>query len=672
MAGTVKTLQRTREMHNLSLRYASAIVNVTDIQPSPARWRAWTATVLADRVTVSLTLMFVVGAVFYLWTAATSIPFSLVGNHITYTAREIYYNELATAFLHLHLSIGAAPAGLVQLAEPYDPTQNAPYQPAFHDLALYHGRFYLDWGPAPALVLLVPLQVLGLTASSSLSVALFAIVGLAFALATLRVLLRQFDGVPLWMGILSAAVLVCSTSVPFLLRRPVVYEEALAAGFCFAMAGVYIAMKTIVRRSASLGLLALMSLCFGLAAGSVPPLIATGLLIVPVYLAVRGTRRRRGLYIALAGPCGACLMLLLAYNYARFGNPLEVGQSYQLAGYNPKTMHFGRLGYILPNLWFYGVSPPRPTILFPFLALTPPPLAYPLGYPVGYIPPEPTGGLLVMTPLLLFAFALPWLRRRRPELVEPLASPLLVVAGAGLLALLFLSFEFFASTERYETDFAGPFLLAALAAWFALSVGAPSWRRKVVRVLGAGFALWGCCTGVAISFTGEENLLRTGHPGTWSTLENVTSPVSTAMAALAGHPVLAAVQAPGEGEQTPSVGLTTLGAGTASFRLPVGSSAQLTIVSPDRREAVIVLTMDIGAALRRGATLYVQNAGGSFRPYYYRVEQNGRARLPVELNQGLTRVSLTPVATAINPVNLAVPESYQLLIVPSLTVAGHA
>jgi hypothetical protein len=50
--------------------------------------------------------------------------------------RSSYYNDLATAFLHGHLSIGAAPAGLVNLPNPYDPVQNAPYQRFFHDLTL--------------------------------------------------------------------------------------------------------------------------------------------------------------------------------------------------------------------------------------------------------------------------------------------------------------------------------------------------------------------------------------------------------------------------------------------------------------------------------------------------------------------------------------------------------
>jgi hypothetical protein len=636
------------------------IAGLTNIRPSAAGWRA-RMTVLDDRLTLSLALMFVLGAAFYLWTAATSIPLSLAGNQTD------YYNELATAFLHLHLSIGAAPAGLVHLANPYDPSQNEPYQSAYHDLTLYHGRFYLSWGPAPVLVLLVPLHLLGLGASGSLTVALFGIAGLAFALGTLRVLLREIDRVPLWMGILGAAVLVCSTTVLFLARGPVVYEEALAGGFCFAMAGIYLAMRAIVQRRASFARLALMSLSFGLAAGSRPPLIATALLIAPVYLMLRRTKPHGPLLAALAGPCGACVLLLLAYNFARFGNPLEVGQSYQLAGYNPQDVHFGSAGYLLPNVWYYGLSPPRPWILFPFLALTPPPLTYPLGLPAGYMTPEPTGGLLTMTPLILFAFALPWLRRRRPQSLGALASPLLIAAGAGLFALLFLSFEFFNTTERYETDFAGVFLLAALAAWFALSTGAPGRRRKAVRILGAVFALWGCLTGVAISFTGDYEC---PHTQCWTTLENATSPISTAIAMLAGGPILAEVQAP-NGTQISPVGLTSVGAGIASFSLADSTSAQLTIVSPNRRVAAIVATVEIGPALRSGGTLSVRIDDASPAPHYYPILGAGLLRLPIELNRGLNRLLLTAVATATNPPNPAVSQSERLLIVHSLTIAGR-
>jgi hypothetical protein len=626
--------------------------------------RATAAVALHDRVLVSLAITFVLGATFYLWTAASTYPLSLAGN------QGDYYNELASAFLHLHLSIGAAPASLLHLANPYDPAQNGPYVGSYRDLSLYHGRFYLDWGPTPVLVLLVPLHLLGLAASASLTVAIFGIAGLAFALCTLRALLREFDMVPLWMGILAGAVLVCSTTLPFLLRRPAIYEEAIAAGFCFAMAAVLIAVRTIAQRRASLGRLVLLSLCLGLAAGSRPPLIAMGLLIVPVFFAIRSTKPRRQLLIALIAPCAACVLLLLAYNMVRFGNPLEVGQSYTLSGYNPNGVHFGSIGYMPPNLWFYGLAPPRPTVVFPFLALTPPPVTYPLALPAGYLVPEITGGLLPMTPILLFAFTVPWLLRRRPQSVGPLGVPLLIAAGAGLFSLLFLSFEFFASTERYETDFAGVFLLVALVGWFVLSTGRPGRRRRAVRLVGAVLAVWGCIAGVAISFTGYYDFLRTKQPSTWNTLEDITSPISTAIAMLAGRPLLAYVQAPNV-TRTSAAHLTSLGAGVESFWLPTESSAQLTIVSPGRRQAAIVADMAVGAALRSGGALWLRVKDASSTPREYRILGSGRRRIPIALNRGLNRVLLTPRATAVNPPDPAVPASQQLLIVPLLTIAEH-
>ncbi|HME03647.1 MAG TPA: hypothetical protein VKG38_11545, partial [Solirubrobacteraceae bacterium] len=390
---------------------------------------------------------------------------------------------------------------------------------------------------------------------------------------------------------------------------------------------------------------------------------------VPVYIAMRNIRPRRRLLLALVGPFGACLLLLLAYNYARFGNPLEVGQSYQLSGYDPKDVHFGSLSYLPPNFWYYGFSPPRPTILFPFLVLTPLPLTYPLNAPLGYTEPEITGGILTMTPLLLFAFALPWLRRRRPQWAGRLASPLLIAASAGLFALLFLSFEFFTTTERYETDFACMFLFAALCAWFALSTGLSGRRRGGIRVLGALLAIWGCLTGVAISFTGYGNLLHVEHPGTWRALENATSPISTGIAMLAGHPILAGVRAVNVAQVSP-VRLTTLGAGIQSFWLVAGYPAQLTIVSPDRRQAAIIAAMQPVAPLRKGGTLSVQVTDASPVPRAYRIVHGGLQRLPVELNRGVNRVLLTPVATGMS--TAPVPGTARLLItVSSLAVAAR-
>ena len=79
------------------------------------------------------------------------------------------YEELADAFMagHTYL-LRDPPAGLLALSDPWDPKANALYrnppvtdatQPykGVHDLTLYNGKLYLQWGPFPALAL-IPLH----------------------------------------------------------------------------------------------------------------------------------------------------------------------------------------------------------------------------------------------------------------------------------------------------------------------------------------------------------------------------------------------------------------------------------------------------------------------------------------------------------------------------------
>jgi hypothetical protein len=610
-----------------------------------------------DRTTLALCLVFLSAAAFYLWTAGTSYPLALQGSQTN------PYNRLADAFLHFHLAVGRAPAGLLRLADPYNPVENETIRLHFsiHDYVLYNRRLYLTWGPAPAIVLLVPMHLLGFEPSSSVIVTLFAIVGLGFALATLRVILRQIGNTALWMCVLAALTLALSSVVPIILRRPAIYEEAIGGGYCFAMAGIWLAVSTLAQRRASLVRLALMSLCFGLAAGSRPTLGLTALVLVPVYMSLRSSQSRRGLLTALAVPVCGCFLLLAAYNQARFGNPLEFGTKYQLAGFNSQTAHFADTGYMLPGAWFYLVSPPRPAVLFPFIGLGPTPISDLISLPAHYSTSEITGGLLPMTPIAIFLVALPWISWRRPALLGPLAAPLLVLAGAGIASLLFLSYEFFATTERYEVDFTTLFLLGALAAWLALADEVRGTRRRLVRTGGGLLAAWGCLTGLAISFTGEERLLAASQPGIWSALVDIGSPLSTALATAAGRPVLGEASAPN------------------LSRLSVGDRMRLTIVSPDTREAALLATMTPGA--ERGDEAPIELGTGASRvlirgpghaSYTYPVPPGGgRVRIPVHLRRGLNHLVLSPIATAVSGITPGIPASQQLLAINNLSLASR-
>jgi hypothetical protein len=589
---------------------------------------------VADRVTLALVAVFLFAAAFYLWRANYAIPLTL------HSSTPGPYNQLAEAFLHLHLWVARVPASLLG-PEPLNPSTRPAALQAYPDYSLYGEHVYITWGPAPVLVLLLPLHLLGFEPSASWIIAPFAIVGLGFALASLRVILRQIDAVPRWMCVLAALTVALASVLPYALRFSLVYHQAIAAGYCFAMAGLWLALSTIAARRASIARLALMSLCFGLAAGSRPPLAFAALVLAPVYLSLRSMRPRRSLLAALALPFGACLLALAAYNQARFGSPLNYGTQYQLGGSDLYGAHFGALSYLPPGLWFYLLTPPRIGAMFPFIFINYPQVAYPLSLPAHYYPlSEETGGLLAMAPISLFLPALPWIWRRGPALLGALALPLLAAAAAGVLCLLFLSYEFFSTTERYATDYTTLLLLGALAAWLALSSRARGRRRWLLRAGGALLAVWGCMTGIAISL---QELQK--HPGTWRALVNLSSPLATAITAVAGHPVLAEVEAQIL-ERSPA-SYTNIGTEATGFSLDAGGHATLTIISPSDRTAELAADVTAGPALAPGASLAVRIRGPGDASHSYPLPAGGgHARIPVSVRTGVNRLVLSPIAGA--------------------------
>jgi hypothetical protein len=586
------------------------------------------------RVEVTLGVVFLLSAVFYVWTAGTSVPLSL------HDGSQDRYNLLASALLHFHLSVGRAPAALLRLSDPYNPLLNrqflaGPEESNIYDDVLYHGQLYFVWGAAPALVLLVPLHLLGFEPSASVTVAVYSIAGLGFALATLRVLIRQVGDVPTWTCALAGLALSLCSVIPFLLRTPGVTEDALAGGYCFAMAGVWLAAAALASRRASVPRLALMSLCFGLAAGSRPTLGLCALVLIPVYLRLRGGRPRRSLRIALGLPIAVCVVLLLAYNQARFHQPLEIGSRYQLTGYDSQDAPLGRTSYALPGTWRYATSLPQPMIVFPFVALTPPSAVPPLGLPG----PEITGGLLPMTPIISLVVALPWLWRRRPGLLGALAAPLMLLVGAGVAMMLLASYEFSATTERYEVDFATLFALAGLAAWLSLSKGPPGPRRLLARVGGGLLVTWGCVAGLAVSFFGYGNYLQVNHPHTWEALEDAGAPLSLAIDTIIGRPVLAAT-------------FTSVSGGTRSYLLGPHGEGAYAIVSPATRPATLVVAGEVLTGTRYQLGVEVAGSSSSSFPA---PKGNRPVELPIRLHRGLNHLKLFPVAMSASELRVTRP-----------------
>ncbi|HXQ79978.1 MAG TPA: hypothetical protein VN775_01610, partial [Opitutaceae bacterium] len=84
-----------------------------------------------------------------------------------------HYEYLVDGFLKGQTSLSVEPAPeLLRLRDPYDPSQNRPWQ--LWDASLYRGKYYLYFGPTPVLVMLPWRVVTGHHLPQRLAVAVFA------------------------------------------------------------------------------------------------------------------------------------------------------------------------------------------------------------------------------------------------------------------------------------------------------------------------------------------------------------------------------------------------------------------------------------------------------------------------------------------------------------------
>lgn len=419
------------------------------------------------------------------------------------------YRQQADAFTQGQLSLLATPpANLAALPDPYEPAARAGVC-AIHDVSYYDGRYFLYFGPLPAITLLVGDWLSGDRLTSDSVAAIAGVVGLTVVAAALvwRVWRDGPSGAPL---ILPASALVAvglGNPIPFLLSSPAVYQAAIATGQVALLGGILAALTA--RRSGRWA--GVYWLVAGTAWGLVPlaraSLIPAVLLFVVVAaIALRHQPRRLAL---LLGP----LVLLGAvagwYNAARFDTPFEFGQRYQLTDLN---LHRDYAGFfsadnLATNAGLFFLRPPEFSTRFPFIGWPPASerRATMREASTGAII-EPTVGLLTAAPYVLLAVGALWAApgRRRD---------LLLLAGGTVAAAAPVLLQRWVSM-RYLADFMPLAVLLAFGGSLAL------WQRRTAVASAAAviLALGTAAFGVLLAVTGYSGHFERHNPALFAAL----------------------------------------------------------------------------------------------------------------------------------------------------------
>lgn len=225
---------------------------------------------------------------------------------------------------------------LLEMENPYDTDARKELGVDYHwDHAFYNGKYYMYFGIVPTLLVFVPYKVLTGTSlttyhATQLFVALF-IVGLfkLFRIISSR-FFKNITNAVFIFGCVSFSLF----SVWYFVDVPALYCTAISSAVCFEVWSFFFFFKAIYdseteKQTVIAAILG--SLLGALAFGCRPPAALANFIIIPVIVMLaRDKHVRISKLFLIIIPYIVVGALLMWYNYVRFDNPFEFGQSYQL------------------------------------------------------------------------------------------------------------------------------------------------------------------------------------------------------------------------------------------------------------------------------------------------------------------------------------------------------
>ena len=390
------------------------------------------------------------------WPLIVLLAYAFVGtwSHFDFGDLMGYYDYLADAFLQGRTHI--------------EPT---PEQVYLHDMIPYQNRYYLQWGPFPALFHAVA-KLVGLKLSDRVGCMLAALLNAAVFLAIIVHLRRRFfPTIPnAVLGWFFFAFALATPTVLLGLRGTVYHESAAVGGIGILWS--FFALLRYQEDHAPRWALAMGAGVAVAALSRLPLIVYAGgltLAIMATLYTGRSSKRKVIGSLALFGlPVVAAGLLTMAYNQARFGSPWDFGRFYLPSTTSADSKAFA-VRNMPENLRNYLLAAPKWTPDFPWIEH------------VGWEPleytnrAEDTSSLLITSPFVLLA-ALCWPVWRRGR-HDPQLRIFTIGTALSSLLMFVIMLSLVASARRYAQDFFPLWVILAFVGIGLYGVTASQWRR---------------------------------------------------------------------------------------------------------------------------------------------------------------------------------------------------
>lgn len=300
------------------------------------------------------------------------------GTWLTWISPTHLYADLARGFIkgHLYLPIKVS-SNLLVSPDPYNSAGGLGLQGPL-DVSYFQGKYYLYWGPTPALILLLIHPIISWRLGDLQL--LFGFLNGVFILQCLLAVAiwdRFFSDLPkyiLWLSILLVGLVSPATFMLDHYRGARIYEAAITGGQFFLVGG-FITAITALGYTVSRWRLAFAGTLWALAIGTRLILaLPIGFMVLMVTWWILSVNhwsfKKITELIPLIFPLVLGFTCLGWYNWARFGSITEAGYFYQMTAVPNFQNHYGELInplFIPQNLYNYFLYPFSIRSQFPYI-----------------------------------------------------------------------------------------------------------------------------------------------------------------------------------------------------------------------------------------------------------------------------------------------------------------
>lgn len=353
---------------------------------------------------------------------------------------------------------------LLGLENPYDTVERSSIKRGedyIWDTALYNNHYYVYFGILPALILFLPFHIItGTFLKTSVVVLLFSVLSaIMLALIIEYIFKKHFSKLPFKMLVFSEISILFGSFLIWINIAPRFYEMVNVAGLYFSLQGIYLFLTIKKGGELSFKKLGLGALCLALAVACRPTTLIASIIIIPIIWNLFKQKKANKkevlkLILVVMIPYIVVGLLLMYYNYIRFGSIFEFGAKYQLTMNDMRNLK-NRLITIPAGFIYNLFNLPSFIGEFPFMQVNsniPEIFAY-------YYVEDMPGGVFILAPIAFAVFGIKKFLKTSKN--TELKNLVVVILAVGIILNIIIVMQG-GSTGRYLLDFAWYFVLAGI------------------------------------------------------------------------------------------------------------------------------------------------------------------------------------------------------------------